>query len=135
MIRLRRKFDFSTRPRPKALAIIHPETRTVLYPGIEKITEDKTEESESSNEDDSAHADHQYVGVFQSMQQQQINQVSGNRKLHNHQSFKVSFFNLPEPLPDQSPLNLQYDPRYQFHASCQNFLSNYDLPFNKQREP
>lgn len=135
MIRLRRKFDFSTRPRPKALAIIHPETRTVLYPGIEKITDDKIEESVSRNEGNSAQVDHQYIGVFQSMQQHQINQVSENRKLHNHKRSKFHSFILPEPQQDQSTLNLQYDPRHQFNASCQDFLSYYDLPFNTQREP
>lgn len=41
MIRLRRKFDYNTRPRPKAIAILHPETKEVLFPGTDKVDQDE----------------------------------------------------------------------------------------------
>lgn len=48
MIRLRRRFNFATRPRPKALAIVHPETHLVLYPGVIKIDDKSKTNSDSS---------------------------------------------------------------------------------------
>lgn len=44
MIRLRRRFNYASRPRPNALAIVHPETNEVLYPGIKKIEKPISEE-------------------------------------------------------------------------------------------
>lgn len=45
MIRLNRRWNYSTRPRPNALAIKHPETGEILFPGKKKIeVKEKPEE-------------------------------------------------------------------------------------------
>lgn len=49
MIRLRRQFDYNSRPRKNAIAIVHPETKEVLFPGITKIV---PKEDEGNKEGD-----------------------------------------------------------------------------------
>lgn len=45
MIRLRRQFDYNSRPRKNAIAIVHPETKEVLFPGITKIVPKKDDDN------------------------------------------------------------------------------------------
>lgn len=41
MIRLRRRYDFASRSRPNAIAIVDPATNEVLYPGSLKIADEE----------------------------------------------------------------------------------------------
>lgn len=51
IIRLNRRWNYASRSRPNALAIIHPETRSVLYSGKVKIeVEEKPEEEQAEKE-------------------------------------------------------------------------------------
>lgn len=48
MIRLNRRFNYATRPRPNAIAIVNPETKEVLFPGQLKAAQaEKIPETES----------------------------------------------------------------------------------------
>lgn len=68
MILLRRRFNYVSRPRPNALAIVDPATNQVLYPGIAKI--EKIPEKEIAVGDGDAKVNN----VFQSYEQQQLPQ-------------------------------------------------------------
>lgn len=58
MIRLRRQFDYNSRPRKNAIAIVHPETKEVLFPGITKIVP-KDDESNKEGDDQPGEKDKQ----------------------------------------------------------------------------
>lgn len=68
MILLRRRFNYASRPRPNALAIVDPATNKVLYPGIAKIEKSPEKEFAVGN------GDAKVSNVFQSHEQQQPQQ-------------------------------------------------------------
>lgn len=150
MIRLRRRFDFTNRPRPKALAIIHPETREVLHPGIDKMDEEpKPIESDLAQGLAQSYAERakkfkettkpKVQPLRQNTVYQHPAQQIGKSFKHKQRFTLKNFSIIPEPQYhssfDQSfnTLNSQYNPPYQDYANYH--LTYYDLPYAKQHEP
>lgn len=139
MILLRRRFNYASRPRPNALAIVDPATNQVLYPGIAKI--EKSAEKEFAVGD----GDAKVSNVFQSHEQQQPQQQQqifvefpADRKLSNPKL--ASYITLhrltifPENIivPDyQYPTFMlaSFDPNNNDQTSFQHPIKYHDLPY------
>ena len=118
MIRLNRRWNYVTRSRPNAIAIVHPETRTVLFPGKEKNeVEEKLKEAEGEKQQPAENVE---------LPMQSNNLPGGNRKFTNlkvmEQKSQIFVF---------SSAYQRMNPYLAPGVIYANHITYYDLPFHR----
>lgn len=135
MIKLKRRFDYRTRLRPNAIAIVDPSTRSVLYPG--KKPEETTSDAADKPQDTGAQKveEESENGQMQQFNQPNIQQRYSFRKLnikvetYASQGLTKLLISECNYLQNGVMTSQGLAPAYPFYMFEQHPVSYYDLPF------